>query len=237
MLNTTLKKRILITGASGTVGSSIATHFRDREWEVFAVSNGGEIPVVGVTQMEKDLLAPGSGEELVEATKPHLLVNCAADQSVYPLYKPDLSGKTLDQVSKEMLRLNLIAPLELLTAAARVGTKVAVNISSVEAVRARPGHALYGASKAALESLTRGAALELAPMRVLAIRLGLISRPAIEQAWPEGVSAWNEMVPLKRMGDGIEVARVIESIASDDFQWATGTTIELDGGANSAPGW
>jgi NAD(P)-dependent dehydrogenase (short-subunit alcohol dehydrogenase family) len=45
------------------------------------------------------------------------------------------------------------------------------------------------------------------------------------------------MVPLKRMGDGIEVARVIESIASDDFQWATGTTIELDGGANSAPGW
>jgi NAD(P)-dependent dehydrogenase (short-subunit alcohol dehydrogenase family) len=136
-----------------------------------------------------------------------------------------------------MLRLNLIAPLELLTAAARVGTKVAVNISSVEAVRARPGHALYGASKAALESLTRSAALELAPMRVLAIRLGLISRPGIEQAWPDGVSAWNEMVPLKRMGDGIEVARVIESIASDDFQWATGTTIELDGGANSAPGW
>jgi 3-oxoacyl-[acyl-carrier protein] reductase len=74
-------------------------------------------------------------------------------------------------------------------------------------------------------------------MRVLAIRLGLISRPGIESAWPEGVNAWNEMVPLKRMGEGVEVARVIESIASDDFQWATGTTIELDGGANSAPGW
>ena len=65
MLNTRSKKRILITGASGTVGSAIATHFRDREWEVFAVSNGGKIPVVGVTAMEKDLLIPGSGEELV----------------------------------------------------------------------------------------------------------------------------------------------------------------------------
>lgn len=237
MLNTTIKQRILITGASGGVGSAIATHFRDREWEVFAVGHSKDVPVVGVTHMEKNLMIAGSGIELVEATKPHLLVNCAADQSVYPLYKPDLGQRSLDDVSQAMLRLNLIAPLELMSAAVRVGTKVTVNISSIEAIRARPGHALYGASKAALESLTRSAALELAPMRVLAIRLGLISRPGIESDWPEGVNAWEKMVPLKRMGEGVEVARAIESIASDDFQWATGTTIELDGGANSAPGW
>jgi NAD(P)-dependent dehydrogenase (short-subunit alcohol dehydrogenase family) len=34
-----------------------------------------------------------------------------------------------------------------------------------------------------------------------------------------------------------EVARVISSIASDDFEWATGTTIEFDGGINANPGW
>lgn len=232
MISFSGKKRVLITGASGEIGSAIATLFRDRQWEVFAHYRSQEPEVPGVTAIKKELTLPDSGRKLVEATKPHLVINCAADQSVFEI---DSAG--IRQKSAEMLAVNLLAPLEIMQAASQNGTDLCINISSIEALRARPGHALYGASKAALESLTRTAALELAPMRVIGLRLGLISRPGIEVSWPGGVRAWNEKVPLKRMGDPSEVARAIAALASDDFAWATGSTIDLDGGFSATPGW
>ncbi len=237
MVSTTLKKRVLITGANGLLGSAITTLFRDKEWEVFAITRGDELKVVGVTHLVKDLLLPNSGVEIVEATRPHIVINCAADQSNFSLYKPELDGKSLDQISKDLLRVNLIAPLEILTTAVKFGCKVAINISSVESLHAKAGHSLYGASKAALESLTRSAALELAPMRVLGLRLGLIHREGIEEDWLEGVTSWNSNSPLGRMGNPGEIARAIYSLISDDFQWATGTILDLDGGMNASPAW
>jgi len=232
MIDLSRKKRILITGASGGIGSAISTLYRDRGWEVFAQYLENEPEVLRITSIKKDLSLPEAGRELVEAVKPHLVINCAADQSVF-----EIDSEGLYEKSSRMLAINLIAPLEIMRAAARHHSELCINISSIEALKAREGHALYGASKAALESLTRSAALELAPMRVLGVRLGLISRPGIEEDWPQGVDSWNKAAPLKRMASPEEVARMVSSIASDDFGWATGTTIEFDGGINANPGW
>ena len=225
-------RRILVTGASGSIGSAIAKHHHDLGWEVFAQFHSTTPSVAGVTAIATDLSREGSGAELVEEVRPHLIINCAADQSVLPIDSDEIYAK-----STEMLAINLLAPLEIMRTASRVGTEICINISSIEALKARPGHALYGASKAALESLTRTAALELAPMRILGLRLGLISRPGLAEAWPEGVNAWIAASPLKRMGTPEEVARAVAALASDDFAWATGNTIDLDGGINAAPGW
>lgn len=232
MIDLTRNRRILITGGSGGIGTAIATLYRDRGWEVFAQYLEHDPSVLGITSIKKDLRIPGSGSGLVEATKPRLVINCAADQSVF-----DIDTEEVHERSAQMLAVNLLAPLEIMRMASRMRSDLCINISSIEARKARSGHALYGASKAALESLTRTAALELAPMRVLGLRLGLISRPGIEESWPEGVKAWNQAAPLKRMGSAEEVARVIATIASEDFAWASGTTIEFDGGINANPGW
>jgi 3-oxoacyl-[acyl-carrier protein] reductase len=232
MIDLPRKKRVLITGASGGIGAAIATLYRDLEWDVYGQYWSNEPDLVGITGLKKNLLLENSGHELVDAVRPYLVVNCAADQDVFEMRSADSSRKATD-----LIRVNLLAPMEIMSAASHHGAKVCINISSIEALRARPGHAIYGASKAALESLTRTAALELAPMRVLSLRLGLISRHGLERDWPEGVQAWNELVPSKRMGTPSEVARMVERLASDDFQWATGSTIDFDGGFNSAPGW
>lgn len=83
-----------------------------------------------------------------------------------------------------------VPQISILAVASRANVEAVANLSSIEAITARAGHAIYGASKAALEALTRSAAAELAPMRVNALRLGLIGRPRIEEDWPEGVRSW-----------------------------------------------
>ena len=110
-----------------------------------------------------------------------------------------------------------------------------VNISSVEAINARPGHSHYGASKAAMDSLTRSAAVELAPIRSNSLRLGLIHRDGIETAWPQGVNAWKEVTPLKRLGSIADITHAVEFLLT--AQWLTGEHLTVDGGNTVATNW
>jgi len=134
-----------------------------------------------------------------------------------------------------MMRINVDAPKEIIDESAKSGVNVVLNISSVEALNPRPGHEIYGASKAALDVLTRSASRSHAPMRVLGLRLGLIGRDGIDQAWPEGVAAWKAATPLARYASAKEVVGVTEFLLSDANAWATGSTYDFDGGlgANS----
>ena len=114
-----------------------------------------------------------------------------------------------------------------------------VNISSTYG--SKPGASLshYGASKAALEYLTRAWALELAPMRIRvnAIAVGPTESEALtgmmglsaEQA--EAVKQHErEQIPLGRRGVPEEVARWIISLASSGNEWVTGQVFGVDGG-------
>ncbi|MFN9953926.1 MAG: sugar nucleotide-binding protein, partial [bacterium] len=94
MIDLSRKKRILITGASGGIGSAISTLYRDRGWEVFAQYLENEPEVLRITSIKKDLSLPEAGRELVEAVKPHLVINCAADQSVFEIDSEGLYEKS-----------------------------------------------------------------------------------------------------------------------------------------------
>jgi NAD(P)-dependent dehydrogenase (short-subunit alcohol dehydrogenase family) len=100
-------------------------------------------------------------------------------------------------------------------------------------VRPRPNSAIVGAVNGALESLTKGLALELAPVRVNAVSPGIIDTP-IRAAMPE--EARRDMLaktaaalPVGRVGLGEDVAQQI--IAFMNIGFATGSIVYLDGGA------
>ena len=113
-----------------------------------------------------------------------------------------------------------------------------VNVSSVNGRRVFPNLAVYNTSKAALDQLTRCAAIEWAPhgVRVNAVNPGvtvtnLHRRSGMaEDAYASFLARAKETHPLGRPGQATEIAALILFLASDKAGWITGETIAIDGG-------
>ena len=104
-----------------------------------------------------------------------------------------------------------------------------INISSVSGQYGGPRTTHYAVSKGGLISLTQNLAIFCAPknIRVNAIAAGLIQSKMAEAAKDLGIL---ERIPLKRMGNPEEVAKVVVFLASDDASYITGQTINVNGG-------
>jgi len=110
--------------------------------------------------------------------------------------------------------------------------------TSVSNVKGMPGVSVYGSSKAALRSVTRTLAAELASrnIRVNAVSPGPIETPIwgktnLTEQEIEGFAAGvSQQVPLGRFGKGEEVAKTALFLATDDSSFITGAEIPVDGG-------
>ncbi|NIB38003.1 SDR family oxidoreductase [Pseudomaricurvus alkylphenolicus] len=109
-----------------------------------------------------------------------------------------------------------------------------VNISSICGQLATPCMAAYSSAKSALTTLTRNAAVEWAPhnIRVNAVVPGAILTPPTQAVMPteDAQKAGSALIPLKRIGDPVEVANAILFLASDEASYITGVALNVDGG-------
>jgi NAD(P)-dependent dehydrogenase (short-subunit alcohol dehydrogenase family) len=113
-----------------------------------------------------------------------------------------------------------------------------VNVSSVTGLRAFPGVLSYCVSKAAVDQLTRCAALELAPqgIRVNGVNPGVVHtnlhrRSGMDDAAYEAFTEHSKSThPIGRIGKPEEIADLIMYLASDQAGWITGVTYSIDGG-------
>lgn len=110
-----------------------------------------------------------------------------------------------------------------------------VNISSVAGLRGGGGSIAYTASKWAVRGMTKSAAVQLAPhgIRVNSIHPGLIETAMLHQV--PGVDSGNmdsllRRVPLGRVAEAEEVAKLALFLASDDSSYSTGSEFVIDGG-------
>jgi 3-oxoacyl-[acyl-carrier protein] reductase len=93
--------------------------------------------------------------------------------------------------------------------------------------------AVYSSTKAALDNLTRGLALELAPRKV---RVNAVAPGATETEGTSDLFEGDEVkkviasTPLGRVGTPADIARVVVFLASDDATWVTGEIIRASGG-------
>ena len=109
-----------------------------------------------------------------------------------------------------------------------------VALSSLGSQRYVPFYGAIGASKAALESLVRSLAVELAPrgIRVNAVSAGLIETDVLERLPQSDVlrQAAIQRTPANRLGTADEIAEVVAFLVSDHSSWVYGQTLVADGG-------
>ncbi|MDO9487679.1 MAG: SDR family oxidoreductase, partial [Sphingomonadaceae bacterium] len=175
-------------------------------------------------------------EQVAAAFDADILINCAG---LYP------SGPLLDLDEAHwdrLLDVNLKATMRMTQAIGRGmverGRGSIVNIASVQAFRPTAGKAAYAASKAGVIALTQVSAIELAPaVRVNAVTPGPIMTDVVKAAIARGgasapVTARRiTQVPLGRLGEPDEVARVVQFLASPAAAFVTGAAWTIDGGA------
>ncbi len=112
-----------------------------------------------------------------------------------------------------------------------------INITSVEAFKASPGFAIYGAMKAAVEHLTRSLALELSEFD---IRVNSIAPDALRTPGDAQLLLGGEDYGAKLAlgwGEPEDICGAAVFLASSASRYITGSTIHVDGGSNASRGW
>lgn len=216
-------RRVLITGASRGIGRAIADAYAHRGDEVIAPP-----------RRELDLADSGSVGRWCRGAGMHgidVLVNNAGINELRAI-------ADLDEAAwSQMECINLRSPLALMRAV-MPGMQVRgwgriVNIASLWAHAAKERRGGYAATKAGLVAATRVAALEGAPAGVLvnavspgftATELTTRNNPPVELA------AISRQIPLGRLADPAEIARVVVWLGSEENTYITGQAIQVDGG-------
>ena len=226
-----------IAKALGAAGAAVVVNYAssktgaDRVVEEIIGSGGKAVAVQG------DVAKAADVQRLFEATQqafgaPDILVNNAGIFKFEPI-----ENITETEFHREF-NTNVLGPLlttqEALKYFGANGGSI-INISSVVSTSPMVGSVLYSTTKGALDNLTRGLALELAPrnIRVNAINPGYtVTEGASDTGIFEGESGSEiaAQTPLGRLGQPSDIAPAVVFLASDDGAWITGETIRVAGG-------
>lgn len=240
-------KRVLVTGAAGIYGGWIAAAFA-REGALLCLSDmrGELLPAVvekcGLDPARTllhatDVTDSGSIRELAllvaaEWGAPDIVINNAG---VYPRTGPliDLAEAEFDRI----MSVNVRAPFLITQAMARLMVEravqgVFVNIGSGAARQMPFGSVTYCMSKTALERLSKGQALELAPhhIRVNVVEPGFAPGSDFSALPPDYVERMTARIPLARTSGPNDTPAMVLFMCSAATSYVTGTVIAVDGG-------
>jgi len=233
-----VKKRALVTGGSGAIGSAICRRLAADGFDVIVHANrhaeaaerlaaeiGGCATAFDVVDAHASLAAL---ESLLEAGAIQVLVNNAGvhDDAAFPGMKREQWERVIAVALDGFY--NVTQPLSLPMIRTRWGR--IINITSVTAEIGNRGQTNYAAAKGALHATTRSLARELASrgITVNCVSPGLIDTPMSAGAFDEATI--RRLVPLQRAGTPDDVANAVAFLASDAASYITGQILSVNGG-------
>ena len=239
-----MSKSILITGASTGIGAETARHLAQGNQifiHYFSSADAAEKVAADVKErggsahpVQADLSSEAGCRTLVEAVsnatdKLDVLFNNAgglierkgAHELEWGLMESIFALNTFSTMMVTSLCLPLLE---------KGDNPCIVNMSSVAMRHGAPTATVYGASKAAVDSFTRGIAKELAPhIRVNAVAPGVILTPFHDKVTaPEKLEEFRKANPLQKNGEAIHIAMAVKFLIDNDF--INGETIDINGG-------
>jgi glucose 1-dehydrogenase len=241
-------KRALITGASSGLGEVIAREFAGAGAKIglnyyshpdAAEKIAAEIKKMGadVLTLQSDVSDSKSVAAMIDAfIKAYggidILVNNAGIDGVH-----SLTWETDILEWEKVIKINLFGPFycarEALKYMVTKKSGVILNITSVHENIPWSGYSGYAAAKAGLSMLTKTMAQEVGSLgiRVMSLAPGAIKTPINQNVWGNSASL-NDLlkkIPLGRLGEPEEVARVAAFLVSDAASYITGSTVFVDG--------
>ena len=233
------KGPILVTGASGGIGSATVRQLRKAGADVIA--SGRQLDElkalaadVGCRTLPFDLTSEESIREALERLDVWGVVNCGGfgGEIATPM---DTDMAVFDKVISINTRGALLVTKYASQSMVRLGKGGSiVNVSSQAALVALNGHISYAASKAALDSITRVAALELGKynIRVNSVNPTVVMTPMSASYWgrPDIGEPFLRQMPLGRWATEDEIAAPIVFLLSGGASMITGVSLPIDGG-------
>ena len=245
-------KRVIITGSSQGIGAAMAqemaaqgarvvinTHDESGMEQAYALVEtiNARSGTESACAIRSDISDEDEAEMLIARGAEWLggldiqINNAGVENTVAAL---DLSLADWDRVMNTNLRGNFICA----RAAARIMIRqqqggVILITSSIHESLPRLGLTHYAVSKAGLRMMSKALALEWAEygIRVLSIAPGAIETEAnAREIAAFGKDRFQEWIPLSRLGNTRDVAKTAAFLVSDDADYITGTTLEIDGG-------
>lgn len=248
------RKTAIVTGSTKGIGRGIAEYFSDEGANVVVCgrdesagaevvqrirnSNGVALFVAADVSNQKE------NERLYDVSKTHFGVPdiIIANAGILGLgslseTSPELWHKTFEVNIHSLFYLLRIAIPDM----KKKGGGSIVITGSLASQKGFPNHAAYCATKGAVESLVRQAAVDIAPE----VRINMIAPGAIDTelyrssavAFPNPDTILDEVpdtIPMHRTGTPFDIAKAALFLASDESDWITGTVLTVDGGASAA---
>ncbi|MBP6784316.1 MAG: SDR family oxidoreductase [Verrucomicrobiales bacterium] len=251
-------KVILVTGGTSGIGEACGRHFASLGAKVVIASNQEERGIA----LEKELREAGqevsfiftdvAQESSVKAMVDHTVATYGHLDGVHCNAGVWGKGKVTDfddAAWEKIMGVNVKSVFWTAKHAIPVmeshGQGVFLITTSVAAFIGFPAHALYCASKGALESLVRCLATDHAgKVRVVGICPGTIDTPMLAatcEGWDKPVEELYaevaKKIPVRRLGQPIDIAKTAAFLLSDDSEYINATSIILDGGTMALPPW
>ncbi|MFV8827115.1 3-oxoacyl-[acyl-carrier-protein] reductase [Alkalihalobacterium sp. APHAB7] len=239
-------KVALVTGASRGIGKAIALELaqngakvavnyagsKDKAEAVVSeiVASGGEAFAIQADVADSDAVQSMVKEVISTYGSLDILVNNAG------ITRDTLVMRMKDEDWDAVLNTNLKGVFLCAKAVTRQMMKQRsgriINISSVVGVLGNAGQANYVAAKAGVIGLTKSLARELANRNITvnAVAPGFIETDMTDQLTEEIKESMLNQIPLSKLGQPQEIARVVRFLASEDSSYMTGQTLHVDGG-------
>ena len=231
-----MSEKYLIVGATGSIGSNLATQLYDSNKEAHLVGrNENETKSLseklGFTYTIADVLEDGYVDKIksdIDDIKG--VAYCVGSIDLKPL---KISS---ENDFNKCMKLNLYSAVELIKGfqeSLKTNKGSIVLFSTVAAQKGFTNHSIIASAKAAVEGLAVSIAAEFAPnIRVNCVALSLtnskIAQPILKNtALAQGIAKAH---PLKRIGEGKDGAAIAKFLLTEESSWMTGQVIAVDGG-------
>jgi len=231
-------KVVLITGATGGIGASIAQKMKE---------NGATVVITGRNEKKlneefddsfikivKDISKENNADSLIQETiektgKIDILVNNAG------ITKDTLLMRMSDEMFDDVINTNLRSTFKLCRAVIMPMIKNKfgriINMSSIIGVIGGPGQANYAASKGGIIAMTKSIATEVASRNITAncIAPGFIKTPMTDILPEDLKKSYLAQIPAARFGEPEDVANLCVFLASNEASYISGQTIHVNG--------